>query len=196
MNKFLQLVVLVGAIAFFNSGSAYAQARIATVNLVEVFDSYWKTKQAKAALKDSRDETRKEIETMQDAHKKLILDYQKSLADANDQAVSSAEREKRKKGLESKLKELRDSEDTLKQFAGSREADLKVKTERLMEDVIKDIRSVVATKAKSGGYAYVFDSSAKSAASTEVLLYSSGESDLTKAVISDLNITAPADAVK
>lgn len=193
MNKFLQLIVLVGGVIFFSSGTAHAQARIATVNLVEVFDSYWKTKQAKLALNESRNETKKEIDAMQEAHKKLIQNYQKLVSDANDQAVSGAEREKRKKALEPKLKELQDSEATYKQFVGSREAELKVKTDRMMEDVIKDIRSVVAGKAKSGGYAYVFDSSARSAASTEIFLYSSGEADLTKPVIDELNITAPAD---
>lgn len=194
MNKFLQVLVLIGAVAFFNPGSAYAQARIATVNLVEVFDNYWKTKQAKLALNESRNETKKEIDSMVDAHKKLIQNYQKLLSDANDQAVSETERAKRRKAMEPKLKELQESENTLTQFKSSREAELKVKTDRMMEDVIKDIRSVVAGKAKSSGYAYVFDSSARSAATTEIMLYNNGETDLTKPVIEELNITAPADA--
>jgi Skp family chaperone for outer membrane proteins len=196
MNKFFQSVLLVGALLGFSAAPVVAQSRIATVNLVEVFDNYWKTKQAKVALNDSKTDMKKEIDSMQDAHKKLIQAYQKSLADANDQAVSAEEREKRKKTLEPKLKELRESEETLKQFVGSRETELKVKTERMMEDVIKDIRSVVAGKAKAAGYAYVLDSSARSLASTEVVFYSSGESDLTKAVVAELNITAPADAAK
>lgn len=193
MNKFLQLVLLVGAVACFSAGTAQAQTRIATVNLVEVFDNYWKTKQAKLALADSRNETKKEYDAMLEAHKKLIQNYQKLLSEANDQAVSSAEREKRKKALEPKVKEWQDSELTLKQFESSRMAELKVKTERMMEDVIKDIKTVVAGKARSAGYAYVFDSSARSASATEVMLYSSGESDLTKPVIDELNITAPVD---
>jgi len=193
MNKFFQLAVLIGAVAFGSVVSAPAQTRMATVNLVEVFDNYWKTKQAKLALTDSRTETKKEIETMQDAHRKLIQSYQKQLSEANDQAVSEAERAKRRKALEPKLKELQDSENTLKQFVGSREAELKVKTDRMMEDVIKDIRSVVATKAKAGGYALVVDSSARSATTTEIFLYNSGEADITKQVTEELNLAAPAD---
>ncbi len=194
MNKFLQLAVLVGALALGSVVSVQAQARIATVNLVEVFDNYWKTKQAKLALADSRAETKKEIEGMQDTHRKLIQSYQKQLSEANDQAVSEAERAKRRKALEPKLKELQDSETTLQQFAKSRETELKVKTDRLMEDVIKDIRSVVATKAKSAGYAIVLDSSARSATTTEIFLYTSGENDLTKQVTDELNIAAPVEA--
>lgn len=193
MNKFFQLAVLVGALALGNVVSAQAQTRLATVNLVEVFDNYWKTKQAKLALNDSRTETKKEIEGMQDAHKKLIQSYQKQLSEANDQAASEAERAKRRKALEPKLKELQDSENTLKQFVSSREAELKVKTDRMMEDVIKDIRSVVATKAKAAGYSLVLDSSARSATTTEIFLFTNGDNDLTKQVTEELNITAPVD---
>lgn len=194
MKKFFQLAVLIGAVALGGVVSAQAQTRIATVNLVEVFDNYWKTKQAKVALMDSRTETKKEIETMQDAHRKLIQNYQKLQSEANDQAVSDAERAKRRKALEPKMKELQDSENTLKQFVNSRESELKVKTDRMMEDVIKDIRSVVATKAKSAGYALVLDSSARSATTTEIFLYTSSENDLTKQVTEDLNLAAPTDA--
>lgn len=193
MNKFFQLAVLIGAVALGGVGSAQAQTRIATVNLVEVFDNYWKTKQAKVALSESRAETKKEVDAMQEAHRKLIQNYQKQLSEANDQAVSETERAKRRKALEPKLKELQDSENTLKQFMGSREAELKVKTDRMMEDVIKDIRSVVATKAKSAGYALVLDSSARSATTTEIFLYANSENDLTKQVTQELNIAAPAD---
>jgi outer membrane protein len=196
MNKFFRLVLLAGTVALVGTGSALAQGRMATVNLVEVFDNYWKTKQAKTALAESKSDMKKEVEAMEDAHRKLIQAYQKSVADANDQAVSGEEREKRKRALEPKLKELRESESMLKQFVSSRDSDLKVKTDRMMEDVIKDIRSVVAGKAKAAGYAMVLDSSARSLASTEVVFYTNGDNDLTKAVVEELNITAPADTKK
>lgn len=176
-------------------GGAYAQAqgRMATVDLVKVFNDYWKTKQSKLALEETKNEVKKEFESMQDAHKKLIQQYQKLVADANDQAVSNEERDKRKKALEPRVKELNDSEASLKQFLSRNEADLKMKTDRMMEAVIKDIKAVVASKARAGGYASVVDSSAKSLAQTEVFLYTNGEADLTDAVIKELNAAAPAD---
>ena len=195
MTKSFRFVLLVTALVLIGGGVAHAQAqgRLATVNLVDVFDKYWKTKQAKLALADSKSELKKELDTMNEAHKKLISQFQKLQADANDQAVSSEEREKRRKALEPRLKELRESEDSLKQFVGRGDAELEQKTKRMMEDVIKDIRAAVAGKAKAGGYAFVFDSSAKSLAQTEILLYSNAETDLTESVIKELNITAPAD---
>jgi len=195
MKKSFRFFSLIAVLVLLGAGSAVAQTqgRLATVNLVEVFDKYWKTKQAKLALADSKSDLKKELDTMNEAHKKLIAQYQKMQADANDQAVSSEEREKRRKALEPRVKELRESEESLKQFVSRGDAELEQKTKRMMEDVIKDIRTAVAGRARAGGYAFVFDSSAKSLAQTEVLLYTSAETDLTEAVVKELNITAPAD---
>lgn len=193
MNKSFRLVLMVVALVVWGGVAAQAQGRLATVNLVEVFDKYWKTKQAKLALADSKSELKKELDGMNDAHKKLIAQYQKLLADANDQAVSSEEREKRKKALEPRLKELQESEGSLKQFVSRGDAELEQKTKRMMEDVIKDIRAAVAGRAKAGGYAFVLDGSAKSLSQTEIFLYNNAESELTEAVIKELNLTAPAD---
>src|SRR5215467_14673696 len=84
--------------------SAWAQGRIATIDLRKVFDNYWKTKQADAALKDRAADMEKEHKNMLDDWKKAKEDYQGMLAGANDQAVSSDEREKRKRSAEEKLK--------------------------------------------------------------------------------------------
>src|SRR2546421_3096230 len=98
------------------SGSAHAQSRIATVDLRKIFDNYWKTKQADAALKDRAQDMEKEHKTMLDDWKKAKEDYQTLLASANDQAVSADQRDKRKKLAEEKLKQIKDSEDTIGQY--------------------------------------------------------------------------------
>ncbi len=187
---------LIAALLLVGSGFAQAQTRIGTVDLVKVFNDYWKTKQSKLALEESRNELKKEFETMQEAHKKLALEFQKLVTDANDQAVSSEEREKRKKALEPRAKELRDSEESLKQYLARNETDLKMKTERMMETVIKDIKSVIAARARTGGYTMVVDVSAKSLAQTEVVLYTTGDSDITDAVVKELNAAAPPEFAK
>lgn len=196
MNKSFRSLLLVAALMVGSCGLAQAQGRIATVDLVKVFTDYWKTKQSKLALEESKTEIKKEFEAMQEAHKKLDQNFRKLVAEANDQAVSGDERDKRKKALEPRAKELQESEAGLKQFYTRSETDLKMKTDRMMETVIKDIKAVVASKARSGGYAYVVDSSAKSLAQAEVFLYSNGEADLTESVIKDLNAAAPADFEK
>ena len=101
------------------SGSTYAQSRIATVDLRKIFDGYWKTKQADAALKDRAADMEKEHKNMLDDWKKAKEDYQTLLSSANDQAVSSEQRDKRKKLAEDKLKQIKESEDNIGQYERS-----------------------------------------------------------------------------
>ena len=191
MNKSFRIVGLVVVALIFTAMAAEAQSRIATVELTKVFEQYWKTKRARLALADHKADLKKDLDEMQESHKKMIAQYQKQLADANDQAVSSEERDKRKKALEGRVKELRESEETLKQFVSRGDAELQQKMSRMMEDVLKDIRQAVEAKGKAGGFTFVVDSSAEALSKAPVFLYNSGENDLTTAVIDQLNAAAP-----
>jgi outer membrane protein len=191
MNKSFRMVGLIVAMLVLMAVVAEAQTRIATVELSQVFEKYWKTKRARLALADRKADLKKDLDEMQDSHKKLLQQYQKMLADANDQAVSNEERDKRRKALEGKVKEVKDSEETLKQFVSRGDAELEQQTRRMLEDVLKDIRQAAEAKGKAGGYTFVVDNSAESLSKAPIFLYSSGEADLTAAVIDQLNATAP-----
>lgn len=52
MMTCLKKLVPVALLFAMLGGTAFAQTRIATVNLPKVFEKYWKTEQATAALKD------------------------------------------------------------------------------------------------------------------------------------------------
>ncbi len=167
---------------------------MATVNLVQVFDKYYMTKEAKQAISETEKDLKKELDTMNEAHKKLMQQCKKLLEESNDQAVSGEERQKRKKALEPKMKELTDSDTALKDTLARSDADLKQKTSRMMEKVVTDIKRVVESKAKAGGFSLVFDSSARSLSQTEVVLFNSGENDITQSVLDQLNAAAPIDS--
>src|ERR1039457_4860015 len=94
-------------------GSALAQGRIATVELRKVFDGYWKTKQADAALKDRAADIDKDHKNMIDDWKKAKDEYQTLLTEANNQTLSFEEREKRKKTAEDRSEEIKDLEEQI-----------------------------------------------------------------------------------
>jgi len=54
----------------------------------------------------------------------------------------------------------------------------------------------VTTKAKAGGYTLVFDTAAETVNGTMTIVYTSGDNDLTDAVLSQLNAGAPIDVTK
>jgi len=90
--------------------------RFATVDMKKIFDSYYKTKQAEAQIKDRAGESDKVYKGMIEDYKTLNDEYKKLVDGSNDQALSSEEREKRKKSAENKLIEIQTTEKSVKQY--------------------------------------------------------------------------------
>lgn len=178
------------------SAPAMAQNRIATVDLRKVFDGYWKKKQAEAALKERQTDMEKEDRNMVDDYKKAKDDYQTLLSSANDQAVSTEERDKRKTSAEEKLRRIKEMEDTITQYERQARTTIGEQSQRMRSNILTEIRNVVNAKAKAAGYFLVIDTAAESVNNTPVFLYASNESDITDAVLQQLNATAPTDALK
>jgi outer membrane protein len=196
MNGLIRKTLLGLLMVALAGGSAWAQGRFATVDLRKLFDSYWKTKQADAALKERAADMEKEHKNMLDDYTKAKSEYTTILADANNQALSSDERERRKKSAEDKLKSIKDTEDTIAQYERQARTTLDEQRRRMRDNIVGEIRKVLDSKAKAAGYALVFDSAAESANSTPFLLYGSSENDITESVLQQLNAGAPLDLPK
>ena len=177
--------------------SAFAEYRIATVDLGRVFTNYWKTKQAQVVIDAKKNDIQKDGKELMDTFNKSKQEYQKMLETVNDPAVSSEERDKRKKAAEDKLKDLKEQDDNLQQFDRASQASLVEQLKRTRDKIVSDIRAAVSAKAKTDGYNMVIDTSAQSANETPVILYSvPGDNDITEAVIKQINIGAPVETPK
>ena len=95
-----------------------------------------------------------------------------------------------------KLKELEENKTAFNDLKARNDADIKQKMARMMDKLVVDIKRVVESKAKAGGYTYVLDSSSRGSNQTEFILYNNGENDLTQIVLDQLNAAAPIDAGK
>src|SRR5262249_26699756 len=154
------LMKLLPAVLFLSLMSVPASAqqlKIATVDLSKVFTNYYKTKQADAALQDMKTEMAKSDKEMIDGWQKSKDSYQKLVADANNQILSSEQREKNKKSAEDKLKEMKDTENNIQQFETQAKARLQEQTFRMRENLLSEIRLAINQKAKSGNYTFILD---------------------------------------
>jgi len=185
-------VLLVGLVLSLAAAApAFAQSRIATVDLSQLFDNYWKTKEAEAALKKRASELEQDHKNMMDELRKHSEEYQKLLASASDQAVSEEERERRKQSAEAKLKQMRDLQDSIAQFERQARATIEEQRNRMRNNLLGEIRTAVQSRARVAGYTLVIDVSARSAQNTPIVLYNSGDNDITQAVLEQLNLNAP-----
>jgi len=192
LGKWIAGLVLVGLL----SSSAWAQGRVATIDLRKVFDGYWKKRQAEAALKDRQSDMEKEDRNMVDDYKKVKEDYQSLLASANDQAVSSEERDKRKAAAEEKLRRMKEMEDSIAQYERTARQTLADQSDRLRANILKEITNVVTAKAKVAGFSMVIDTASETVNRTPVFLFSNNDNDITDSVLQQLNSSAPTDLTK
>jgi outer membrane protein len=189
--KFLRTTILTLSLLAFLTPSAPAQTKIGTVDLRKVFDGYWKTKQAQAALNTRKGELDQDDKTMRENLKKGSDEYQKLLEQANDQAISTEERDRRKQTSDAKYKQLLESKNALETFERQAQITLSDQGQRMRENILTEIKAAVAAQARSGGYTMVMDAAAETANATTAVVYTSGENDLTAAVLKQLNAGAP-----
>jgi outer membrane protein len=189
MKNFRMLVVAAAVMAMALSVSA--QSKVATVNMKKLFDGYYKTKMAMTALQKKNDDLRKEIKDMADGLDKAKTEYKQLLDQANDQAISSDERDRRQQAATAKAKEVNDSQVAIEQFQRQAQAQLSEQSQRMTENLVADIQKAVGDKAKGSGFSMVVN-----AGNPEAVVYASSDNDITDSVLSQLNAGAPIDVTK
>jgi len=170
---------------------AVAQGKIATINLRKVFDDYYKTKIADANLKEEAGELDKERKTLMDKYEAMSNDYQQALDQANNQAISADERERRKKMAEAKLLELKDLEGSITQFDRQARSTLEEKQRRMRENILGEIQTTINDLSKLRNFDLVMDTAAETINRTPVVVFSSGANDITDLILKQLNASAP-----
>ena len=191
LKKLIPLLVL------FVGTSAFAQFKIATVDLNRVFTNYWKTKEAQTAIDAKLADVQKTDKEMVAAFNTAKEDYQKMMDSVNDPAVSTEEKDKRQRAAEEKLKDLKDQQDNLAQFERGSGTMLDEQRRRMRDNIVSEIRTAVTARAKTDGYTMVIDSGALTINQTPVLLYSApGDNDITEGIIKQINVGAPVDMPK
>ena len=187
IKRILPLVL----VAWLGALPVFAQPRIATVDVQKVFEKYWRREQAQAALKDRGQTFDKEIKNLQDDLEKLGADFEKLREASNDQSVTKEERDKRKALADNKLLEIKTAQNTLKTTAENARDQIMSQQKRLYDSIFEQITTAIKAKAKSSGYTLVLNTAPPSPGMVPSVLYTNGDSDLTDAILAQLNAGAP-----
>jgi outer membrane protein len=184
------------AAGLVTAAPAQAQTKIAIIDLKKVFENYWKRNVADTQLKEAVADSEKVRKGFVEDFQKADEEYKRLMETANDQAVSSEERDKRKAGAEKKLREINEIKQTLQLHDQNTRENLGTRTRRMRDRILGEIREVIDSKAKAGGYSLVVDTSAETPNQTPVVLYTTGQNELTEEVIAQLNAGAPAGSLR
>lgn len=176
--------------------------RIAVVDIQKVFQEYEKTKSLEIKLNQQHEVFREYSNQLEAQLLKLKKDYDTALADSQNIAYASAERESKRL----KVAELKDAlarkDQEIKSYVENRVLQLREMRENLRRDVIGDIQKTVHNIAVLEGYTLVLDKSGKALSDTDFILYVQPNLEITESVIQNLNrgyrkdAKNPADAEK
>jgi Skp family chaperone for outer membrane proteins len=130
---------------------------------------------------------RKDLKDMADGIEKAQADYKDLLVQANDPAISDTERANRKQKAADKNKEISDHKLAYEQYSRQAESQMQDMIQRMNGNLLTEIQEHVATQAKLGGYDFVLNTT------SDAILYSKGDNDITSQVLSNLNAGATID---
>jgi outer membrane protein len=194
--RLLSAAVMALAAVLLTAASSQAQTKIAVIDLKKVFENYWKRNVADAQLKERATDFEKVRKGFVEEFQKADEEYKKLMEGASDQAVSTDEREKRKTAAEKKLREINEIKQTLQLHDQNSRETLSTQMRRMRDKILGEIREVIDSKAKAGGFSLVVDTTGETPNQTPIVLYNNGQNDLTEEVLAQLNAGAPAGAVK
>lgn len=194
--RLLSAAVIALAAVLLTAASAQAQTKIAIIDLKRVFENYWKRNVADAQLKERAADFEKVRKGFVEEFQKADEEYKKLMEGASDQAVSTDERDKRKTAAEKKLREINEIKQTLQLHDQNSRETLGTQMRRMRDKILGEIREVIDSKAKAGGYSLVVDTTGETPNQTPIVLYNNGQNDLTDEVLAQLNAGAPPGAGK
>ena len=172
------------------AGTAAAQEplKIATIDLLKAFDSYWKTKLSNDQLKErGADFDKARIGMMEDLGL-LQEEYTKLNVSAQDPANSDEKRATDLKKAQESFAEFERLKQQIIDFNKNAQKTLADQTRRLRKGRLDEIQEVIRAKAVELGYDLVIDSSQDVLLPrTPTVLFTTRKNDLTAMVIDILN---------
>ena len=195
LNRIVSLLALVLGIAAAPV-SAQAQMKVGTIDMKQVFDGYYKTKDAEAKINESRAQAQKELAERLDTFNKAQEQARKLNDEAGKSELSEKAKAEKVKGLNEKLQELGVMQREVQEFQQTRERQLSEQSVRSRNGLVEEINKIISDKVKAGNYDLVLDKSGQSLNAVNVLVFSKDAFDLTNDVVTELNKGAKKDKDK
>jgi outer membrane protein len=185
MNKVVAVAAglcMAGWVAF-PATAVSADMKIGVIQMDRVVRAFPDAKSADSRLKAQVDE----FETERDLLIGKINDQKKILeqaaTEAQDKALSEAERERKTDGVKEKLKTLRDMEQQLRETSNKQQRGLAEMEMRLRKHIMGKLKDIVAQYAKKNEFTLILDSTSVGVGGVDVVLYSTEKVDVTEAVL-------------
>ncbi len=174
------------------ASTAQAEMKIATVNMQQLYQSYYKKGDAEKRLTVQRDEIQASITERSDKLKALAEEIN-TLKAKLDPSLAQTTTQKIKAELTTKANEFQAAEQEFKSFVNRRQLAYQEVQKREIILLLQEIQATIDTKAGEAGYDLVLDSGATSQPlGTKTLPFAKSSLDITPEMMKQLNKDAPA----
>jgi outer membrane protein len=192
MNKLL----LFGFLILAPISLASADLKIAVVDLNKAFESYYKTQDAQARLKEKQDLFQKDYQDLVSTYNHMGEEAQTLKTAASDPTLSADARADKSKALQAKAQDLQSMERKIEEMKVERQREIQDEVMRRHQEIVGEITKAINAYSGPQGYDLVLDKSSSSSASgVPYVLYNSSKLiDITADIIKSLNATRPAGA--
>lgn len=184
--------ILIALVAFGTVAQAQT-LKVGIVNMQEVLQGYYKSKQAQVDLNQRRDDIKKDLDVRRTKLRDLTREVEDLQKLIRDESTTAEFRRLKMQELENKASEGRALQRDLEQLAKQKERQLMLELERTFRGIRDEVKVVVDEISKKDGYDLVFDKSAVGMGGSNFLLFSKDAVDFTPAILTGLNKDAPAD---
>lgn len=190
MNKFLLLCFFILAPVSLAS----ADLKIAIIDLNKAFESYYKTQDAQARLKEKGELFQKDYQDLVATYNHMGEEAQALKTAAGDQTLSADARADKTKALQAKAQDLQSMERKIEEMKVERQREIQDEAMRRHQEIVSEITKIIKDYSGPQGFDLVLDKSSSSSASgVPYLLYNSSKlTDITPDIIKTLNATRPA----
>jgi len=189
MNKILLLCFLILA----PISLASADLKIAVIDLNKAFESYYKTQDAQAHLKEKQDGYIKDLQDLKASYDRMGEEAQKLHDQSIDATLSPEARADKEKALKVKMQELQTMGAKLQETKTERSNELQDEFMRRRKEIVDEITKIITDYSGPQGFDMVIDKSATSPSGVPSLLYNSSKlTDITADIVKQLNASRPA----
>ncbi len=184
MKKLIVMVLASFALAL--TVHAQKTPKVLVVDMVQLYNGYYKAQEAQAKLASSADSAQQEFRSMVESGMALAKEQQEAQARSTNPALTPEAQAKARDDANAKAEELRKKEIEINTFRQNTDQTLQQRRNAIVQLHINEIRDVVTDYAKKKGADLVLNS-----ANGNLAVYVEESMDVTKDVLGLLNANAP-----
>jgi outer membrane protein len=167
-----------------------AELKVATVDVQRLLSEYDRAREVGKQLREMQVSFQNEMEGLRLQGRTLLRETEELQKLSLDNALSTNERETKKRALETKLTDLHSFEVRYDNFRAQREAELQSLAAQKNKRVIEDVVAATQSIGEASGVNLILNAS-RANPLTSAVVYSKGVEDITDKVLASLNKRTP-----